>query len=224
MTRGIKRSQSQGNNIRLPITLEVLKKLRGSWLETFDGDSSHDMWLLWAIACTAFFGFMRLGEIFSRKGEAPLKVSDLATDSHDNPSFFRILIRRAKNDPFGKGSFVFLGKSNKNICPVLALSRYLTLRPPVDKELFLKADGSPCSRDFFVSSVRNALARAGLNQSLFAGHSFRIGAATTAAAAGIPSHTIKRLGRWNSEAFNLYIRQSDISLCNISAIMASTPC
>ena len=203
-----------------------MKKLRVNWLDTSDGECSHNKSMLWAIACTAFFGFMRLGEIFSRKGEAacPLKVADLATDSHDNPSFFRILVRRSKNDPFGKGSFVFLGKANEDICPVLALSRYLSLRPPVDGELCLKADRSPCSRNFFISSVRNALAKAGLNQSLFAGHSFRIGAATTAAAAGIPSHTIKRLGRWNSDAFHLYIRQNDISLCNISAIMASIPC
>jgi len=39
------------------------------------------------------------------------------------------------------------------------------------------------------------LMQGGLNQSNFASHSFRIGASTTAAAAGIPSWIIKSLGR-----------------------------
>ena len=108
VTRGIKRSQSQQNNVRLPITLEIMKKLRQMWFDVPCDDYSYDMKMLWAIACTAFFGFMRLVEIFSRKGDltCPLQFTDLATDSHDNPRFFRILIKRAKNDPFGKGSFI----------------------------------------------------------------------------------------------------------------------
>ena len=138
--------------------------------------------------------------------------------------FFRILIRRAKNDPFGKGSFIFLGKSDKEVCPVMALKGHLLCRPSLGGELFLKADGSPCSRNFYITAVHNALAMAGLNQSLHAGHSFKIGAASTARAAGIPSHTIKKLGRWNSDAFNVCIRQSDAFLYNIASIMASTSC
>ena len=53
--------------------------------------------------------------------------------------------------------------------------------------------------------------------------SFRIGAATTAAAAGIPAHTIKRLGRsGSSDAYTLYVRQSDSSLLHISTVLAFT--
>ena len=93
-----------------------------------------------------------------------------------------------------------------------------------DRLFSFKADGSSCSRNFFITAVLNALAKAELNQSLYAGHSISFGAATTAASAGIPSQSIKRLGRWNSDAFNVYIRQSDTSIANIAAIMASTSC
>ena len=224
VTRGIKRSQPPKDNVRLPITLSVLKKLKQVWLSEESEPASYESRLLWAIACTAFFGFLRLGEVFPPAGNStlPLLLSDLGTDSHLDPTFFRILIRRAKNDPFGKGSFVFLGRTDKDICPTQALKRYLMNRPPGQGALFQRQDGSPCSRDHFVHAVRHALSKAGLNPLLYAGHSFRIGAATTAAAAGIPAHTIKRLGRWSSDAYTLYVRQSDSSLLHISTVLAST--
>ena len=51
-----------------------------------------------------------------------------------------------------------------------------------------------------------------MNPSLYAGHSFRIGAATSAAAAGIPAHMVQALGCWSSDAFKFYTRSSRDSL------------
>ena len=63
VTRGIKRSQPPKDNVRLPITLSVLKKLKQVWLGEESEPTSYESRLLWAIACTAFFGFLRLGEV-----------------------------------------------------------------------------------------------------------------------------------------------------------------
>ena len=47
---------------------------------------------------------------------------------------------------------------------------------------------------------------AGTEENKYAGHSFRIGTATTAAQCGIPNATIQLLGRWESTAYLLYVR------------------
>ncbi len=54
---------------------------------------------------------------------------------------------------------------------------------------------------------RKALDRAGVDSRLFSGHSFWSGAATTAAAKrGMGDATIKLLGRWKSNTYQLYIK------------------
>ena len=82
-------------------------------------------------------------------------------------------------------------------------------------------DGRPLTRDEFVRRIRQALNELGLNASDYAGHSFRIGAATSAALAGIPDHLIKVLGRWESDAYTVYVRTNKESLAGISQSLAN---
>ena len=50
----------------------------------------------------------------------------------------------------------------------------------------------------------------------FSSHSFRIGAATVAARNGVPDHLIQTMGRWSSNAYQLYIRTPSESLTTLS--------
>ncbi len=50
------------------------------------------------------------------------------------------------------------------------------------------------------------LSLAGVDAARYTGHSFRIGAATTAAANGVNDATIQILGRWKSDCYTRYIR------------------
>ena len=87
--------------------------------------------------------------------------------------------------------------------------------------LFTFGDGRVLTRARFVELVRAALGRAGVDQAKYSGHSFRIGAATTAAAKGIEDCIIKILGRWESLAYLQYIKVPREQLGGYSAALVS---
>ena len=132
--------------------------------------------------------------------------------------FCGFLIKASKTDPFRKGVSVFLGATHGELCPVAATLDYMVCRGSLGG-LFLFADGSFLTRDRFVNAVRAALERRGVDSSRYAGHSFRIGAATTVAQQGIPDSLIKTLGWWESSAYTVYIRTPRKTLCSVTGTL-----
>ena len=145
---GIKRAQARAHippKPRLPITPAILTQLQTRWIKN---PPSHDGLMLWAAACTGFFGFLRAGEFTVPSAgtydrEVHLSLNDLATDCHSNPSLFRVRIKQSKTDPFRQGVDVYLGATGTAICPVHALWAYLEKRGPSPGPLFLFHTGTP---------------------------------------------------------------------------------
>ncbi len=165
--------------------------------------------MLWAACCIAIFGFLRCGELTCTSASTPVvlavnTVNDISVNSRVNPSYIQVFLRSSKTDPFGVGVTLALGKTGHVICPVSAVLSYLAVRSSAPGPLFIFPDGSPLSRNKLMSAVRQALVDQGIDAARVSGHSFRIGAATTAAAAGLSDLMIKKLGRWN--AYMSYIR------------------
>ena len=77
-----------------------------------------------------------------------------------------------------------------SVCPITALGSYLFLRGSAPRPLFTFSDGRPLTQQQLSSSLQSILHGAGYSGS-YSGHSFRIGAATTEAAWGVPDHLIK---------------------------------
>ena len=83
-------------------------------------------------------------------------------------------------------------------------------------------DGRPLTRQrLVVDGIRKELRAAGLDDSKYCGHSFRIGTATTAAERGMEDSMIKTLGRWRSLAYLDYIKIPRGQLAGYSHILAS---
>uniref|UniRef100_A0A1X7UVJ6 Tyr recombinase domain-containing protein n=1 Tax=Amphimedon queenslandica TaxID=400682 RepID=A0A1X7UVJ6_AMPQE len=83
-------------------------------------------------------------------------------------------------------------------------------------------DGNPLTRDQFVRLLRDALSSRGIDSQQYSGHSFRIGAATAAAQANVPDHLIKVLGRWRSEAYQIYIQTPPTVWAAVSTSLAKS--
>ena len=100
----------------------------------------------------------------------------------------QIKIKQSKTDPFRRGVDLFVGRTSLDLCPVAALRGYLSVRGSQPGPL---EDGRFLTRGRFVEAIRTTLNPAGVDHQKYCGHSFRIGAATTAAARGIEDSEIK---------------------------------
>ena len=144
-----------------------------------------------------------------------LPPADLQVDSSLNPQSCRVFIKCAKTDPFRRGCFIFIGRGSAPLCPVLALTNYLHLRGPGIGPLFIFQDGRPLLRALLSSFLQTTLQAVGI-LGKFSGHSFRIGAATTAAQRGVPDHLIKTMGHWLTDAYLLYVRTPVDTIFSVS--------
>ena len=151
-----------------------------------------------------------------------LSVRDISVDDPEHPSMFKIRIKQSKTDPFRKGIDLFVGKTGSCLCPVAAMLSYLQVRGVCRAgPLFLYSDSRVLTRQRFVDAVRDGLKKAGVDQTSYSGHSFRIGAATTAASKGVDDSIIKTLGRWESLAYLRYVKVPRSQLAGVSSLIAS---
>jgi len=102
-----------------------------------------------------------------------------------------------------KGVKLVLGDE---LCPVTALLSYLAIRS--NSPMIINHYQSQHLLSTFIKLSIFLLI-------LYSGHSFRLGATTTAAAAGISNSTIQTLGRWQSSAYLLYVRLKPTHLANL---------
>ncbi len=225
--KGIKREQARSRATRscsrLPVTPPILRLLRRFWEKELH---NPDCIMLWAACCTCFFGFLRSGEVTvpslkDYDAEGHLSEGDVTLDSVTKPSVVRVVIKASKTDPFRKGVAVYLGKTDNDLCPVAALTAYMAVRGRSPGPFFRFTSRVPLSREQLVKRMREALQPSGMDVSKYSGHSFRIGAATVAAAVGVEDSLIKTLGRWQSSAYLLYVRIPRERLTAVSKRLAA---
>ena len=207
--KGIKKDQLQEKSPRqrLPITADIMASIYKVLART--PNDPHCI-MMWAACCIAFFGFLRCSEFTvptqqEFDPEVHLTIRDIAIDNKVAPSVVRVTIKQSKTDPFRQGIDLFLGITEHAVCPVKSILPYLVLRGDGDGPLFM-TNQKPLTRQHFSEALSAILKQIGLDDQRYNTHSFRIGAATSAKAAGVSDSHIKMLGRWQSCAYQQYIR------------------
>ena len=127
-----------------------------------------------------------------------------------------VRIKLSKTDPFRSGHTIIIGKTDQPICLVRAMQTFLSFRGTSTGPLFNYLSGSPLTKVGLTSETRQLLSMSGLQPSQYAGHSYRIGAATTSASVGLPPWLIKSLGRWSSDCYERYIQCPHSLLSGVS--------
>lgn len=217
--KGIKRSQGVSIKTRLPITIHHLQIFY--YLLAIPTTSNHDSLMLWAAMSIAFFGFLRLGELtcnskFSKN--IHLTYNNVTFfPNMSNPQHISVFIKASKTDPFRTGQYITVGRTNHPVCPVMAMKEFFSVRNPSPGPLFRYSTGRPLTKASLTAETRLLLSLAGFNCTDYAGHSYRIGAATTAASINLPSWLIKVLGRWSSDCFERYVKVPNSVLSGVSA-------
>ena len=103
------------------------------------------------------------------------------------------------------------------------MRRYLDHQPPRSASpLYFFSTGQFLTRNTVTSILRLQLHRLGFATESYASHSFRIGAATTAAEASLPPWRIQTLGRWSSTCYTQYTRTPASILHAVPSRLAAT--
>ena len=170
--------------------------------------------MIWAAMLVAFFGFLRVSEYTSlRVTSFDPSITLMFSDIEVSNNCCNVRIKHSKTDPFREGTNIRLAANQSSLCPVEAIKNFTYVHPLQDGPLFMFQDGKNLTR----KKITELLHEFGpSNDKNISSHSFRIGAATTAASAGYPRWLIQTLGRWSSNCFMEYIRIPDSTINSVS--------
>lgn len=212
--RGIKRSLGSPPLQKLPITPEILLKIK----QQLDFSLARDK-AFWCACLLAFYSFLRKASLLPKSAHSPgtesLRRSDLQVDSN----LIYLTVRHTKTIQFGQRvlKIPFVAQPGSLLCPVSASLNMLESLPlrcrDSSQPLFsyIDTNGNSTCLDYssFVSLLKSCLSRAGFSSSDYSGHSFRRGGCTFAFKIGIPAPVIKLRGDWKSNAYERYVTLDD---------------
>ena len=208
LLEGSRRLDSR-RDLRRPITFSILRRI----VPALDSicTNQFEAQLFRAAFLFAFFGFLRVGEFTAKSKHvvSPLRHSDVSLQVAPTGRVVVLNVRFSKTDQYGRGCFITIPECSQGdfaLCPVRAAAQFLSVLRPHCSSFFSHFNGDPVTRSQFTAVLQRSLDFVSLGDMRFSSHSFRIGAATSAAMSGIPEADIQAMGRWKSNAYSRYIR------------------
>nr|XP_006815366.1 PREDICTED: uncharacterized protein LOC102808214 [Saccoglossus kowalevskii] len=200
--------------------MNILRRLKES-LRTHPSIHTNDKLMLWSAFTVAFFGFLRVSEFTATSPQHFDKTRTLLIEDTTCAIELYVQLRASKTDPFRHGCIIKIAPTFTSVCAVRAYTKYCSIcAPSPQTPAFQFHSGSWLTRQSLTTHLRDLLTRAGIqNPRLYTTHSFRRGAATTAAEANVPDWLIKTLGRWRSDAYQVYIDTPSSTLQAVPRIL-----
>ena len=196
-------------SVKTPIQRQMLDKiLNTTYDELFKEGQPYLAHLYAALFSTAYYGLFRVGEL--TESDHAVKVGDVEIGTNKNK--IKFTLRSSKTH--GKYTCPQSIKISKNLggedhCPFQILRNYLAQRPKArnyQENFFIFKDGSPVTPYHFHSKLKSIITIAGYDPEEFSTHCFRSGRAVDLFNLGVSVETIKKIGRWKSNAVYVYLK------------------
>lgn len=192
--KGWRQLQLLSKDERRPIQFNTLTELLGALPQVCQ--TPEETALFRAAFAVAFFGAYRISEIIAPSGSIPGTACVRREDVDLRERHMDILLRRSKTDQAAKGKWTRIRCIERVLAfPVCLLQAHLNGQKQTLGPLFRHKNGSFLSQFQFMAVLRLTLIKIGLPAREYGSHSFRIGAATTAAGLGLKEGRIKGIGR-----------------------------
>jgi site-specific recombinase XerD len=182
---------------RAPVTLPMLKTLVLSCKQVTD--SPYHCAMFKAMYTLMFHAFLRIGEV--TQSPNVLQLQNIEVNTQGVTVTF-VKFKHHKGPPV----YLHIPPAHSMVCPCKQVTKFLKWRGNRPGPLFIFPDGNPIPPRYFSMQLNLSLNWGNLVNANIKPHSFRIGAATYAATQGFTSTQIRQMGRWNSNAFEKYIR------------------
>ena len=217
---------------RLAMTVEVMSLLLGKirkWQE-----KSNKKRLVWAVATMAFFGGVRIHEILARHEsffdpDFTLLGEDIKMTTWNNQSrlvnILEVTIKAPKENKKGQNIVIDIFETDNELCPIYAFEQWKNGTKQWDKEgpAFRDEDGTPLTGKKFNSYLKILLQDdIDYKKGKITSHSFRSGLATMAGSNGMSISEIKAAGRWNSRAYEHYMKMPRAQRALLAEKLAQT--
>ena len=204
-------SMEESSSKRLAMTIPLMKLLKARIrLSDMDGESKL---MLWAVCTMLFFGAFRINELVSRTESCfdpdhTLLTKDVQLNEKRGESSLSITLKCPKERKAGDVTVVDVFEVEGPLCPVRAYKKWRTSsNQQAEMPLFRHRDGTPLTGRKFNGHLKKLLGKhAQFAKGTISAHSFRAGIPTILGSKGYDDEEIKRIGRWSSRAFEIYIK------------------
>ena len=200
--KGCLKSLSKPIQRKVPLTESDLRYVESR----FRNALSHNDLLFVALIVTGFHGLLRLGDLTFPDDHNIWDWRKVARRNSVSKQPFEVsfTLPEHKGDRFFAGDTIVIRPFHvSSIDPIPAFARYLTSRDrlfPASSPLWLTSQGTVPTRSFYMTRFHRLFPKD------YGGASMRAGGATHLAKLGVSSQVIRAMGRWYSEAWELYIR------------------